>query len=263
MKILALGDIFGKPGRQAVRELLPKIVRDNQIDFVIANTENAAGGKGLSPKTMNELFGSSIDVMTAGNHIWEIEGIYPYLNTHNILRPVNTKKKDLPGKGWGVFECKGLRIGVVALQGEVFMDDKGEKVESPFKMIPELLLKINADIIIVDFHAETTSEKRAIAWFLDGKVSAVLGTHTHVQTSDEEILPGGTAYITDLGMTGPHGSVIGLRKEEALHRFLTGETRKFKVATDDVRIEGVILTIDEQLKKVVEIKRIRERVCST
>lgn len=261
MNILVIGDIFGKPGRRAVKELLPKIIEREKIEFIIANAENAAGGKGLSPKIAEELFKNPIDVMTAGNHIWEFKDIHPYFDTHNILRPMNTKEA-LPGKGWDVYECNGLNIAVLCLQGEVFMDDKGPKVKNPFHEMEELLVKLQgrADIIIIDFHAEATSEKRAFAWFLDGKVSAILGTHTHVQTADEEIMPGGTAYISDLGMTGPHASVIGLKKEVAVRRFVEGIKKGFKVAEDDVRLEGVVLVVDKEKKRVTEIKRVKERL---
>lgn len=259
MRILVIGDIFGKPGRRAIKELLPKIIKRENVDFVIANAENASGGRGLSAKVAEELFKNPLDVLTAGNHIWEFDEIHPYFDSHNILRPLNTKEQ-LPGKGWDIYKCKGLSICVLCMQGQIFMDDKGPKVVNPFKMMEEILPNILAlaDLIIIDFHAEATSEKRAFAWFLDGKVNAVLGTHTHVQTADEEILPGGTAYISDLGMTGPHASVIGLKKELAIKRFLEIEKKSFKVAEEGVRLEGVILTIDEKMKKVVEIKRVKE-----
>jgi hypothetical protein len=259
MNILVIGDIFGKPGRRAIKELLPKIVEREKIDFVIANAENAAGGKGLSPKIADELFKYPIDVMTAGNHIWEFDAIHPYFDSHNILRPLNTKEK-LPGRGWAIFESGGLKIAVVCMQGEIFMQEKGPQVTNPFKLMEELLptLVTEADLTIIDFHAEATSEKRAFAWFLDGKVGAILGTHTHVQTADEEMMPGGTAYISDLGMTGPHASVIGLKKEIAIHRFVEGTKKGFKVAEGDVRLEGVVLSVDKNAKKVLSIKRVKE-----
>ena len=260
MNILVIGDIFGKPGRNAVKELLPKIVKREKIDFVIANTENAAGGRGLTPRAADELFKYGIDVMTEGNHIWEFDNIKPYFETHNILRPLNTKH-EMPGKGWATFEAKGKKIAVVSLQGQIFMEHKGPPVVSPFKTLEELieLMKLSSDIIIVDLHAEATSEKRAFAWHFDGELTALLGTHTHVQTADEEILPGGTAYITDLGMTGPHASVIGLKKEVAIHRFLTGTKKGFKVGEGDVRLEGVVISLDKD-NKPKSIKRIQERL---
>lgn len=259
MNILVIGDIFGKPGRRAIKELLPKLISKENIDFVIANAENAAGGKGLTPKTADELFKFPINVMTAGNHIWEVESIYPYFDSHNILRPHNLKD-ERPGRGWGVFECGRTKIAVVSLQGEVYMSGKGPEPTNPFVAMDKIIesLQNSADIIIVDLHAEATSEKRAFAWYFDGRIAAMLGTHTHVQTADEEIMPGGTAYISDLGMTGPHASVIGLKKEVAIHKFLTGEKKGFKVAEDGVRLEGVILNIDECSKKAVDIKRVKE-----
>lgn len=263
MNILVIGDIFGKPGRRAMGELLPGIVRRESVDFVIVNVDNASGGKGINPKATEELFALPINVMTSGNHIWEIEKIHPYFETHNILRPMNTEKK-MPGRGWGVFECGSFKIAVVCLQGQIFMDDKGPKVTNPFIAIDEIMeiLTLSSDIIIVDFHAEASSEKRAIAWHLDGRVAALLGTHTHIQTADEEIMPGGTAYITDIGMTGPHESVIGLKKEVALKRFLTGVQKGFKVAEGGVRLEGVVLKIDDDTKRAVGISRVKEIVSS-
>ena len=247
-----------------MKELLPDFIKNNDIDFVIANCENAAGGKGLTPKIADELFRLPVDVLTAGNHIWEVKSVYPYFDSHNIIRPLNLKQV-MPGKGWAVYECKGQRIGVVSLQGEIFMDDKGPKAKNPFKVMDELLpsLVTESDISIIDFHAEATSEKRAMGFYLDGKVSALLGTHTHIQTADEEILPGGTAYISDLGMTGPHDSVIGLKKEIAIDRFISaddicgGKKGKFKVGEGGIRIEGVVLDIDEKARKVLNIRRIK------
>lgn len=258
MNILFIGDIFGRPGREAVKKLLPAIVENEEMDFVIANAENAAGGKGLNPRTADELFTAPINVITGGNHIWEHKTIHSYFDTHNILRPYNVDD-DLPGRGWGVFECKGINIAVICLQGQIFMDEKGKKAMNPFNVIDRLIDLIckSAKIIIVDFHAEATSEKRAFAWHVNGRVSAVIGTHTHVQTSDEEIMPGGTAYITDVGMTGPHASVIGLDKSVALHRFLTGDQKGFKVAKGGVRMEAVRLEIDESSGLAERIKRIR------
>ncbi|MFA4973495.1 MAG: TIGR00282 family metallophosphoesterase [bacterium] len=262
MKILVIGDIFGRPGREAIRELLPGLVREHRADFVIANAENAAGGRGLTPKIADELFESPIDVMTAGNHIWEHNEIHPYFDSHPILRPHNVSEH-LPGKGNGIFTARnGARVGVVSLQGMIFMDDKGEKAVNPFLSADALVTSMRGkcDLIVIDFHAEATSEKRALAWYLDGRVSAFLGTHTHVQTADEEILPGGTAYISDIGMTGPHASVIGLAKEVAIHRFLTGEKKGFKVAEEGVRLEGVLLDLDEKTGRALSIKRIQKRL---
>jgi metallophosphoesterase (TIGR00282 family) len=259
MKILAIGDIFGRPGRRAIRELLPGLVDEYAIDFVLANAENAAGGRGLTPKTADEIFEAPVDVMTAGNHIWEIDAIHPYFDTHPIVRPANTREQ-LPGKGWMVVKSKkGVRVGVICLQGQIFMDEKGPSMQSPFQYVDAILPDVAqaSDIILLDFHAEATSEKRALSWYLDGRVQAFMGTHTHVQTADEHIMPKGMAYISDMGMTGPHESVIGLRAEEAIHRFTTGEKKHFKVAEGGVRLEGVIIDIDVEKKRAISIERIQ------
>ena len=264
MKILVIGDIFGRPGRRALKELLPGLLRELHVDFVIANAENAAGGKGLTPKVADEIFESPVNVLTAGNHIWEHDELRPYFDSHPILRPHNVHES-LPGKGWGIFAAgNGARVAVINLQGIVYMDEKGHKAQNPFLSIDALLPKLaeQSDVVIIDFHAEATSEKRALAWYLDGRVAALLGTHTHVQTADEEVLPGGAAYISDMGMTGPHASVIGLAKEVAIHRFLTGEKKGFKVAEEGVRLEGVVLDVDERTGKARAIKRVQRRLAS-
>jgi metallophosphoesterase (TIGR00282 family) len=260
MNILCIGDIFGKPGRRALSELLPRIVDEHKIDFVIVNGENAAGGKGITDKVAEELFKNKIDVVTAGNHIWEHKEIHPYFSTHPILRPFNLVDQSLPGKGWMIAKtASGVRVGVICAQGVIFMDDKGPKAKNPMPLIEEVVLQVKelADIIVIDIHAEATSEKRVMGWYLNGRITALVGTHTHVQTSDEEVLSGGTAYITDLGMTGPHDSVIGLDKDVALKRFLTGEKKGYKVATGGVRLEGVVIAADETTGKATSIKRIR------
>ncbi len=259
MIILAIGDIFGRPGRRIFRERLPGLVRDTGADFVIANAENAAGGRGLTPKTADEILQAPVDVLTAGNHIWEHNAIHSYFDSHPILRPHNVEVS-LPGRGWALFAARGgARVAVVSLQGMIFMEEKGARAVNPFTAMDALLTEIGdrADAVVVDFHAEATSEKRALGWYLDGRVAALLGTHTHVQTADEEVLPKGTAYISDLGMTGPHASVIGLDHEVAVHRFLTGEKKKFKVAEGDVRLEGVLIDIDERRGRARAIERVR------
>lgn len=265
MKLLAIGDIFGRPGRYAFRELLPALVDETGADLVIANAENAAGGRGLTPKVADEILESPVHVLTAGNHIWEHNSLHPYFDSHPILRPYNVSPS-LPGRGWIIVPAPlGVRVAVVCLQGVVYMEEKGHRAENPFLAMDTLLegLKGQADFIVVDFHAEATSEKRALAWYLNGRVAAIFGTHTHVQTADEEILPGGTAYISDLGMTGPHASVIGLDREVAIHRFLTGDKRKFEVAKEGVRLEGAIVDIDPASGKARAIKRIKLRCQAT
>ncbi|MFH1829731.1 MAG: TIGR00282 family metallophosphoesterase [Pseudomonadota bacterium] len=262
MKILVIGDIFGKPGRAAIKEALPGLIREHGIEFVIANGENAAGGRGLTPKIAEQILESPIDVITAGNHIWEHADIHSYFDSHPVLRPHNVSEA-LPGTGWGIFTASnGVRVAVINLQGMIYMEGKGEKASNPFLAADVLLPQIadRAEISVVDFHAEATSEKRALAWYMDGRVSAFLGTHTHVQTADEEILPQGTAYISDIGMTGPHASVIGLAKEVAIHRFITGDKKGFKVAEGGVRLEAVVLDIDEKSGKARSIRRIQHRL---
>ncbi len=259
MKILFVGDIVGSPGRKAVAELIPKIVKKEKIEFVIANGENAAGGSGVTPKIAKELLDSGIDAITSGDHIWKRREIVEVLDEYpNILRPANYPP-GVPGLGANAVKTRGGdSVGIINLVGRVFM----EAVECPFRQAKDEIDQIQkgTNIIIVDFHAEATSEKIAMGWYLDGLVSAVLGTHTHVQTADEKILPQGTAYITDVGMTGPHDSVIGRKKEQILTRFITHLPTRFEMAEEDVQLNGVILDIDEGSGKAKSIKRIQERL---
>lgn len=261
MNILLIGDVYGGPGRRGLETLLPDLIAREKIDFVIVNVDNAAGGKGITDKIANELFALPIDCMTAGNHVWEQQSIFPHLESHPILRPHNLTTQE-KGKGFVTLQSKGgVPVTVVHLQGRVFMDNKGKVASSPFLAMDQLLSEVGnkTPIIIVDVHAEATAEKRAIAWYLDGRVTCVAGTHTHVQSADEEILPKGCAYITDLGMTGPHKSVIGLEVETALKRFLSdGKEKKFKVASEGVRLEGLLVAVDEVTGKARAVKRIRE-----
>jgi hypothetical protein len=255
MKILFVGDIVGKPGRRAIRELLPEIISEHQIDFVIANCENAAAGFGVTRDIVEELYSCQINVLTSGNHIWDKKEIREFVEDYEtLLRPANYPDGS---PGWGSVvmpNSSGIHIGVINLMGRVFM----KPLECPFRTAEREIDKIRnrAKVIIIDFHAEATSEKEAIGWFLDGRVSAVLGTHTHVQTADETILPGGTAYITDVGMTGPFNSIIGIRKDEILERFLTQVPNKFDVAKDDVRLQGVIIDIDGKSGRARGIERL-------
>lgn len=260
MNILLIGDIFGEPGRRAVEHWLPRLIEEFGVDFVLANVDNAAGGKGVTEKIAEELFRLPIDCMTAGNHVWEQQCVFPRLETHPILRPHNIVEAS-PGKGFAVIPSKkGIGVGVIHLQGKVFMDKKGRTSTSPFKALDEILpiLEKETKIILVDVHAEATAEKRALAWYVNGRVSCLVGTHTHVQTADEEILPGGTAYISDLGMTGPHQSVIGIEVPTALKRFLSGgEYKGFKVAQEGVRLEGLVIEVDEAAGRARSVKRVR------
>ena len=259
MKALFIGDIVGSPGRRAIKELVPEIVKKKKIDFVIANAENSAGGSGITPSIADELFSYGIDVITSGDHIWKKKEIADYLESSaNILRPLNYPKGAY-GRGATVVASKeGIKIGVLNLVGRVFM----EAVECPFKAAIEKIEEIRkkTSIIIVDMHAEATSEKIALGWYLDGKVSAILGTHTHVQTADEKILPNGTAYISDCGMTGPFDGVIGRKKEQILQRFLTQMPTRFEMAEGDVRLNGVVVDVDEKTGKAEGISRIEVRL---
>lgn len=259
VNILFIGDIVGKPGRKVIREVLRPLKERFRIDLVVANGENASGGIGISIKGADELLSAGIDVLTSGNHIWKKKEIVDYIQQNpDLIRPANFPP-GTPGKGFVVKETRsGRRIAVLNLLGRTFM----EAVDCPFRKAIEERDRLiqESSIILVDFHAEATSEKMALGWYLDGKVSAVLGTHTHIQTADERILPQGTAYITDVGMTGPIDSVIGVKKDLAIERFLTQMPYKFEVAKRDLALEGVLLSIDPETGKALEISRIRERL---
>jgi len=256
MRILFIGDIVGKPGRRALEGLLGKVISEHAVDFTIANGENAAGGMGVTPAIGTEILDLGVDVLTSGNHVWAKKEILPFLDAERrLLRPSNYPE-GVPGKGRGVFESgKGFKIGVLNLEGRVFM----KNLDCPFRVAEREIevLRGETKIIIVDFHAEATSEKMAMGWFLDGKVSMMVGTHTHVQTSDEKILEEGTAYITDAGMTGPTASVIGVRREVAIHRFLTQIPWKYDVATEGIELQGVVVDVDSQTGKASRIERIK------
>jgi 2',3'-cyclic-nucleotide 2'-phosphodiesterase len=255
MKILFIGDIVGSPGRTAVRELLPPLIVKKKIDFIIANCENVAAGFGVTRKVVEELYQSRIDVLTSGNHIWNKKEVLEFIGEFNrLLKPANYPSTT-PGSGTVLIPLKtGETVGVLNLAGRIFMHPSDCPFVTAKNKVAELREKTK--IIIVDMHAEATSEKRAMGWYLDGEVSAVIGTHTHVQTADEEILPGGTAYISDAGMTGPFDSVIGIRKEIIIERFLTQMPNKFDLAKDDIRMQGVVLNIDADSGKAKFIERI-------
>ena len=260
MNILFIGDIVGSPGRLAIRELLPKLKKKKKIDFTIANAENAAGGSGITPDVANELFDSGVDVLTSGDHIWQKKEIYDVLDRDKrVLRPANYPKGS-PGSGATIVESQdGTKVAVVNILGRVFLST----IDCPFKTAEEIIgqLKEKTSVIIVDIHAEATSEKIALGRFLDGSASAVIGTHTHVQTADETILAKGTAYITDAGMTGPFDSIIGRKVEQILTRFLTQMPTKFEMATADVRLQGVVVDVDEKTGKALSIERVHEKLC--
>ncbi|MFH1228538.1 MAG: TIGR00282 family metallophosphoesterase [Planctomycetota bacterium] len=256
LKVLVIGDIVGSPGREIIKQKLPGILKSQRINFCIANGENVAGGSGITPLLAEELFSNGIDVITTGDHIYKRKEIIPYLQTKpGILRPANYSP-DAAGSGYGVFKTSsaGVKIAVINLQGRVFMPPS----DCPFHAVDLIIKNISSQtkIIIVDIHAEATSEKIALGWYLDGKTSLVFGTHTHIQTSDEKVLPKGTAYITDVGMTGPYESVIGRSTENVLSAFITQMPTHFDVAKDDVKLGGAIVTIDSKSGKALGIKRI-------
>ena len=256
MNLAFLGDICGRAGRLALRKRLTKLKSDLSIDLVIANAENAAGGMGITPEVADELFDIGIQILTSGNHIWKKREIYPYLDENpNLLRPLNYPE-GVPGRGSNVYRISGFPdLAIINLQGRVFMPP----VDCPFLAADRTLAGMQDGPLlrIVDFHAEATSEKVAMGWFLDGRVSAVLGTHTHVQTADEHVLPGGTAYITDLGMTGAVNSILGMKKEPALRRFLTGLPERFYPSKKNPVIMGVVLDLDPATGKCNSIQRLR------
>lgn len=259
MKILFIGDVVGSPGRAAVKGLVSVLRAKENIDVVVANAENSAGGSGITPRTARDLFQSGCDVLTSGDHVWRRAEIVELLHQDAmVLRPANFPKVT-PGAGSAIFKTKsGISVGVICLLGRVFID---AMVESPFAVAIEEIkeIKKQTPIILVDIHGEATSEKVAMGWFLDGEVSAVLGTHTHIQTADEQILPKGTAYITDVGMTGPYDSVIGRKKERIIERFLTGMPTRFELATDQVELHGAIVEVDEKTGKALNIRRVRDK----
>lgn len=255
MKILFIGDIVGRPGRQLVRDALPRLVDQHTIDLVIANAENAAAGFGLTPDVVAELFGTGVDVMTTGNHVWDKrDGLVCLEQEPALLRPANYPP-GAPGHGVGVYETAGgLPVAVVNLQGRVFMGE----LDCPFRKADEILDHLGPEqkIIFVDFHAEATSEKGALGAYLDGRVSAVVGTHTHVQTADERVLPGGTAFISDVGMTGARDSVIGIRKELSVQRFMTQMPVRYEIAKNDPMLCAVVIDVDEVTGVARQIERV-------
>lgn len=257
--ILFVADIVGKPGQDALSTFIDELKREHQIDFVIANGENAASGKGLSRRIANEFFDMGVDVITSGNHIWHRDKFYPQLDEYdNLLRPLNYPLQ-CPGHGSCLVNKNQIRVGVINLQGRSFM----YPIRCPFKTIKAEIKHLKsqgAKIIFVDFHAEATAEKRALAWHIDGEVSALVGTHTHVQTADESVSLNGTAYITDAGMTGPFDSVIGMEKQVAIQRFLTQMPVQYKMATEDVRLNGVVVSLDAATGRALHISRIEKKM---
>ena len=254
MNILAVGDIVGEVGVKKLKEELPKIKKEENIDFVITNGENAAGGMGLMEKHFKDILEAGTNVVTMGNHTWGKKDIFKFIDDPKILRPANYPK-GVVGKGLGLYECKGKNIAVINFLGRV---DINILTENPFILAKEMVedLQNKVDMIFIDFHAEATAEKIAMGRFLDGKITALFGTHTHVQTADEQILPQGTAYITDLGMTGPKDSVIGMDIKASLKRFETTLPEKYKLAEGESILNAVKFEIDDKTNKAIKIKRI-------
>jgi metallophosphoesterase (TIGR00282 family) len=255
MNILFVGDIVGKPGRELIRKGLRALVDEHQVDLVIANAENSANGFGITKDIGDSLLEWGVDVMTSGNHIWDKKEVLEYIPTQpRLLRPANYPA-GVPGRGSYVAETgDGRAVGVINVMGRVFMLN----IDDPFAVVQREIeaIRHRTRVIIVDFHAEATSEKVAMGWHLDGKVTAVFGTHTHVQTADERILPNGTAYLTDAGMTGPHDSIIGMEREPSLARFLNGMPSRFEPATGNPRLNGIVVTADDRTGRATAVKRI-------
>jgi len=252
MKILAIGDIIGEPGIKKMKEVLPNLIKEQGIDFVIANGENSADGMGINKNTFGEIVCAGANVVTLGNHTWAKKDVFNILDDAKIIRPANYPANTV-GKGYSTYECRNKKILVINLLGRV---DMNVLTENPFLCIDEILKKEKADIIIVDFHAEATAEKIAMAYYLDGRVTVLFGTHTHVQTADEKIMEKGTAYITDIGMTGPEKSVIGMEVASSLKRFVTSLPEKYKTAEGKSNFSGAVFEINDETCRVEKITRI-------
>mgnify|MGYP003369784110 CR=1 FL=1 len=257
MKILAVGDIVGDTGYQKLKKILPKIKEEQKIDFTIVNGENVAGGMGITKKHLDGMLETGADVITMGNHTWAKRDIFNFINNPKLLRPANYSK-GIPGKGYGIYDCKGKKILVINLLGRTEMNVLSE---NPFIVADNLIqtLKSKVDYVIIDFHAEATAEKIAMGYYLDGKANIIFGTHTHVQTADETILPKGTAYISDIGMTGPACSVIGMDVNTSIKRFVTSLPEKYKIAEGEAIFNGCIFEINDETGKIINIQRLNER----
>lgn len=261
LKILFLGDTYGEPGRKAIERFVPAMKRSGEVDFVVCNAENSADGSGVTERIAKDLFQVGCDVLTCGDHAFDKRKEFEeFLKADpRVVRPANFPKA-LPGKGSTVIECKGVKIGVVHVAGQVFMR---YHFLPPFQTADEEIEKVKkegARVVVVDMHAEATSEKTAISWYLDGRVAAVVGTHTHIQTADERVTAKGTACLTDLGMTGPYDSIIGAEKEKIIERFLTQVNVRKEVAKNDVKLCGAIVTVDESTGKAVKIERVQKKL---
>ena len=255
MNILMVGDVFGEPGRRALQTLLPRLKREHAIDVTVVNVENAAAGFGVTPQLCRDFLDQGVDVMTSGNHIWDKKEIIAYIAKENLLlRPANFPV-GTPGSGHVTVKSGPHRVAVLNLMGRVFMQPNDCPFRKADEIVPEL--RRETPVVVVDMHCEATSESQAMGWYLDGRVSAVVGTHRHVQTADERILPGGTAYITDLGMTGPVDSVIGVDKAIILERFLTQMPVKFEPAKGPAALHGVVIAVDPETGRASGIQRLR------
>lgn len=259
MRVLFVADVFGRPGRRALRWGVERQRERSAVDLLIVNGENAAGGFGITPDIAREFLELGADVITSGNHVWDKREVYDLLDEEpRLLRPDNYPAGN-PGHGWWADEAAGIRCAVLNLQGRVFM----KEIDCPFRRLDALLEEPSvraASVVILDFHAEATAEKIAMGRYADGRVAAVIGTHTHVPSADLRVLPGGTAYVTDAGMTGPHGGVIGVEPEAAIERFLRQTPNRFTVASDDVRFQGILVEVDEGTGRATAIERIDEPV---
>ena len=255
MKILAIGDVIGEIGLKELKNVLPNVIEKENIDFVVVNAENTSGGMGLTIKDFNTLLKMPIDIMTMGNHTWGKKDIFTFIDNPKLIRPANYSK-GVPGRGYQICKCKDKKIAVLNLIGRT---DMSIQSENPFTLAEELVNKLNkeADAIIVDFHAEATAEKIAMKYFLDGKVNIIFGTHTHVQTADEEITEKGTAYITDIGMTGPKKSVIGMDVKASIKRFVTSLPERYKLAEGEAIFNGCVFELDDATMKAKNIYRIK------
>ena len=255
MRVMLTGDVVGRPGRRAFRKYTSKLREEKKIDIVIVNGENSAGGKGFTRKSLDELYHAGADIITSGNHVWDKKDVLEFIDQEPFLiRPANYPE-GVPGKGWCIYPFKAWNIGVFNLSGRAFMPD----MDCPFQKAEEILREIRSecDVLFLDFHAETTSEKMAMGWYLDGRVNGVVGTHTHIQTADARILSGGTAYITDLGMVGPWNSVLGVKSEIIIRKFTTAMPCRFDLEEDGPCVySAVIVDIDNQTKKTTGIERI-------
>jgi metallophosphoesterase (TIGR00282 family) len=251
--LLFVGDIFGRTGRNAVRHWVPKLRAERRIDFVVGNGENAASGRGLTPKTAQDIFAGGVDVITLGNHTWDQKEVIPLLEDPRVLRPANYPP-GLPGRGLGVYEVRGRRLAVLQLMGRHGMAN----IDCPFQTADRCLAGLEADAVLVDMHAEASSEKQAMGWHLDGRVAAVVGSHTHVQTADERLLAQGTAYLGDAGMTGPRDGVIGGDRAAAIRRFLTGVKGRLEPAEGDGQFCAALIDVDDATGRATAIERVQE-----